>query len=111
MRLAALIRANIEPISVDWERFAATLLPEEEFSASVLRDSIVPLLTKIATDMDEDQTAKEQHQKSEAHPDRSNFTKGAVVQRAGTASNGTVRQPILGNFPRAVEYTSDWVLR
>jgi hypothetical protein len=82
MKLAAFIRANIEPISVEWERFAATLLPAEEFSSSVLRDSIVPLLTEIAADMDEEQTAKEQRQKSEAHPDRSNFTQGAVVQHA-----------------------------
>ena len=82
MRLAAFIRANIEPISVEWERFAATLLPEEEFGASVLRNSIVELLTEIAADMDEDQTPKEQHQKSEAHPDRSNFNQGAVVQHA-----------------------------
>jgi signal transduction histidine kinase len=82
MRLAAFIRANIESISVEWERFAATLLPEQEFSSSVLRDSIADLLAEIATDMDEDQTAEEQHQKSEGHPDRSNFTRGAVVQHA-----------------------------
>jgi signal transduction histidine kinase len=82
MRLAAFIRANIEPISVEWEHFAATLLPEEEFSVSVLRNSIVELLTEIAADMDEDQTAKEQHEKSEGHPNRSNFTQGAVVQHA-----------------------------
>ncbi len=56
MRLAAFIKANIEAISVEWERFAA--------------------------DMDEDQTEEEQHEKSEDHPDRSNFTQGAVVQHA-----------------------------
>lgn len=82
MRLAAFIRENIEPIAAEWERFAATLLPEQEFSALVLRDSIVELLTEIAADMDEDQTAEEQHQKSEGHPERSNFTQGAVVQHA-----------------------------
>ncbi len=82
MRLAAFIRANIEPISVEWERFAATLLPEEEFSSSVLRDSIAQLLAEIASDMEEDQTAAEQHQKSEGHPDRSTFTQGAVVAHA-----------------------------
>jgi signal transduction histidine kinase len=32
--------------------------------------------------MDEGQTAQEQHQKSEGHPDRSNFTQGPVVQHA-----------------------------
>ena len=82
MRLAAFIRANMEPISAEWERFAATLLPKEEFSSSVLRNSIVELLTEIAADMDENQTSQEQHEKSEGHPDRSNFTKGAVVQHA-----------------------------
>lgn len=82
MRLAAFIRENIEPISTEWERFAATLLPEREFSASVLRDSIVELLSEIAADMDEDQTADEQHEKSEGHPERSSFTQGAVVQHA-----------------------------
>jgi hypothetical protein len=91
MRLAAFIRANIESISVEWERFAATLLPEQEFSSSVLRDSIADLLAEIATDMDEDQTAEEQHQKSEGHPDRSNFTRGAVVQaRAGAGRDGII---------------------
>ena len=82
MRLADFIRANIESISVEWERFAATLLPEQEFTSSVLRDSIAELLAEIAADMDEDQTEEEQHQKSEGHPDLSNFTRGAVVQHA-----------------------------
>ena len=49
MRLAAFIRANIEPISVEWECFAATLLPASEFSSLVLRDGIAELLTAIAT--------------------------------------------------------------
>jgi signal transduction histidine kinase len=82
MRLAAFIRANIEPIAAEWERFVTTLVPAEEFSSSVLRDSIVDLLTEIAADMDEGQTAEEQHQKLEGHPDRSNFTQGPVVQHA-----------------------------
>jgi signal transduction histidine kinase len=82
MRLAAFIKANIDPIAAEWERFASTLLPAEEFSSSVLRDSIVELLTEIAADMDQDQSAKEQHEKSEGHPDRSNFTEGPVVKHA-----------------------------
>ena len=82
MRLAPFIRANSEAIAVEWERFAATLLPDEEFSASVLRNSIIDLLREIAADMDEDQTAEAQHQKSEGDPNRSNFTQGAVVQHA-----------------------------
>jgi len=82
MRLAAFIRENIEPISAEWERFAATLLPVEELSTSVLRNSIGELLTEIAADMDAEQTGQEQHQKSEGDPARSNFTQGMVVQHA-----------------------------
>jgi signal transduction histidine kinase len=82
MRLAAFIKANIDPIATEWERFAATLVPAEEFSSSVLRNSIVDLLTEIAADMDNSQTGEEQHQKSEGHPNRSNFTQGPVVQHA-----------------------------
>jgi hypothetical protein len=52
MRLAAFIRSNIEQISAEWELFAATLLPEEEFSASVVRDGIVDVLYAVTIDMD-----------------------------------------------------------
>jgi signal transduction histidine kinase len=82
MRLAVFIRDNIERISAEWERFAATLLPEEQLSSSVLRDSIADLLAEIAADMDEGQTGEEQREKSEGHPHRSNFTQGAVVRHA-----------------------------
>jgi signal transduction histidine kinase len=65
MRLASFIRSNIEKISAEWEVFAATLLPQEEFSASVLRDGIVDMLNEIAADMDRAQTAGQQQGKSE----------------------------------------------
>jgi signal transduction histidine kinase len=65
MRLAAFIRENIEPISAEWERFASTLLPLEEFSSPVLRDSIEDMLNEIANDMDRVQSAEQQHGKSE----------------------------------------------
>ena len=69
MRLAAFIRANVEQISVEWERFAATLMPKEEFSASVLRNSVAQILTEIASNMDSAQSANEQQEKSEGiHP-------------------------------------------
>jgi signal transduction histidine kinase len=68
MRLSAFIRANIEQIAAEWERFAATLLPNEEFSASVLRDGIVDMLHEIARDMDRTQSAAHQQGKSEGDP-------------------------------------------
>jgi signal transduction histidine kinase len=63
--LANFIRCNIECISSEWEKFAATLLPDEEFSASVLQDGIADILREIAADMDHSQSAEEQQGKSE----------------------------------------------
>jgi signal transduction histidine kinase len=65
MRLSEFIKANIEQITVEWERFAATLLPDEEFSASVLRDGIVDMLNEITLDMEQAQSAEQQQGKSE----------------------------------------------
>jgi len=65
MRLAEFIRENIEEISSAWEKFAGTLLPEEEFSRSVLRNSIADLLYIVADDMDQTQSGDQQQQKSE----------------------------------------------
>jgi signal transduction histidine kinase len=65
MRLSEFIKANIERVAADWETFAATLLPDENFSASVLRDGIVDMLNEIALDMDRSQNAAQQQEKSE----------------------------------------------
>jgi signal transduction histidine kinase len=65
MRLSAFIKTNIEQIAADWERFAATLLPNEEFSASILRDGIVDMLNEITSDMERVQSAEQQQGKSE----------------------------------------------
>jgi signal transduction histidine kinase len=65
MKLSAFITTNIEQIAADWEKFAATLLPEEEFSASILRNGIVDMLKEIALDMDHAQSAEQQQGKSE----------------------------------------------
>lgn len=69
MKLSNFIRANIEQISLEWEKFAATLLPNEEFSASVLRDGIADILKEIAADMDCNQNARQQQEKSEGEKD------------------------------------------
>jgi signal transduction histidine kinase len=82
MRLAAFIRSNIEQISAEWELFAATLLPEEEFSASVLRDGIVDILNEIAVDMDRAQSAEEQQGKSEGDSRRYQHIENAAERHA-----------------------------
>lgn len=73
MRLAEFIRANIEKISSEWEKFAGTLLPEEEFSRSVLKNSIQELLEKTVADMDQSQSGHHQQQKSEGHRQSQNI--------------------------------------
>ncbi len=65
MKLSGFIRRNIEQIANEWERFAATLLPDQEFSKAILRDGIVEILTEIASDMDGGQTGHQQQGKSE----------------------------------------------
>ena len=100
MRLAAFIRANTEAIANEWERFAATIMPQEEFSASVLRDDVVGLLSDIAANMDEEQTAAEQQAKSEGEPGRSHYARGAIVQHVVTrVSMGFSPRQFLSEFP------------
>jgi signal transduction histidine kinase len=82
MKLAAFIQLNIERIAREWEAFAATLLPEEEFSRSMLRDGIVDMLTEIATDMDLAQTAIQQKEKSESDPPADDDTPTPAVLHA-----------------------------
>lgn len=82
MRLAAFIRSNIEQISAEWEIFAATLLPEEEFSASILRDGIVDMLNEIVIDIESAQTAEEQQAKSEGEPRRYQYMEDAAERHA-----------------------------
>ena len=82
MRLANFIRANVESISVEWEKFAATLLPNEEFSSSVLRDGIAPIMREIAKDMDHSQTAAQQQEKSEGEQTHSSDKDNAAESHA-----------------------------
>lgn len=82
MRLAAFIRSNLEKISSEWELFAATLLPKEEFSASVLRDGIYDILNEIAEDMDHAQSMEQQQAKSEGNPRRFPHIEDAAERHA-----------------------------
>jgi signal transduction histidine kinase len=83
--LANFIRANIECISSEWEKFAATLLPDEDFSVSVLRDGIADILREIAADMDHFQSAEEQQGKSEGNlrtsPEKDNAAETHALAR------------------------------
>jgi signal transduction histidine kinase len=65
MRLAAFIRANPQPIILEWENFARSLVPAAEgMSPLSLRNHIKYILEFIADDIDSSQTASEQVTKS-----------------------------------------------
>lgn len=64
MRLAAFIRAEIEPILQDWEEFAKTILHARHMDTSGLRDHARDMLLVIADDLDSDQNESEQAAKS-----------------------------------------------
>src|SRR5690606_39094583 len=66
MRLADFILANIEPILVQWEQFARRIWPGgAPAEPAELRDDAEAILRATAADMVTDQSAEEQHDKSE----------------------------------------------
>ncbi|HEF5873663.1 TPA: sensor histidine kinase [Burkholderia cenocepacia] len=65
MRLADFIIRNMEPILVEWEAFAATLLPAaRHMNSHGLRDHAREILSAVATDIATPQTRHAQHEKS-----------------------------------------------
>ncbi|RKU00209.1 two-component sensor histidine kinase [Burkholderia sp. Nafp2/4-1b] len=65
MRLADFIVRNMEPILVQWEAFAATLLPAARSMGSLaLRDHARQILEAVAKDISSPQTKEEQRDKS-----------------------------------------------
>ena len=66
MRLADFILMNMEAIVVEWEEFAASLLPAAEgMSSLALRDHAVQILQAVATDMSTYQSRQQQLDKSQ----------------------------------------------
>jgi signal transduction histidine kinase len=65
MRLADFILAEMETILVEWESFAATLLPAAaDMDSLALRDDAKPMLEAIAKDISTPQTKEDQAEKS-----------------------------------------------
>lgn len=67
VRLAAFIRAEIEPILSDWEEFSKTLFNAREMGKTGLRDHAREMLLEIADDLDSHQSEAEQAAKSKGH--------------------------------------------
>jgi len=66
MTLGHLIRASIDPLAQEWERYAATKLPAaQRLTREQLRDSAAELLAAVVIDMESPQSDSEQRRKSE----------------------------------------------
>ncbi len=64
MRLAEFIHANIEPILMEWETFARSLLPGASMTIVALRDDAGSILRATARDMQNRQSIEQQANKS-----------------------------------------------
>lgn len=67
VRLAEFILANVEPILMEWERFARTLSPGSGMDIAALRDHAEDILHAAARDMASPQSSQEQSDKSKGH--------------------------------------------
>lgn len=89
MLLSQFIKNNIEPILVEWETFARTMIPPAEtMSVAALRDHAQEILLAIADEMDTAQSEKEREAKSKGHAQpRAKLTfaaeHGGLRQRVG----------------------------
>ena len=64
MRLAEFIHTNIEPILMEWETFARSLLPGANMTIAALRDDAGSILRATARDMQNRQSLEQQASKS-----------------------------------------------
>src|SRR6185436_7629911 len=80
------ITENLEPILVEWEAFAASLLaPGEKMTSLALRDHATQILRAIAEDIETDQTDLEQSYKSKG------FAPIAPATRSAAMTHGALR--------------------
>jgi len=82
MRLADFILQDMEPILVEWEAFAATLIPAATgMSSLALRDHARQILIAVAKDL---RTAQTRHEQSEKSKGRAPLLAGAAETAAQT---------------------------
>ncbi|MBJ2154590.1 ATP-binding protein [Variovorax sp. IB41] len=88
MRLSQFIRDNIEPILVEWEMFARTMIPPAEtMSVAELRDHAHEILLAIADEMESSQSEDEREAKSKG-------LAGPGIKVTFAAVHGTLRQRV-----------------
>ena len=87
MKLSEFVRANLEQILAEWEKFAVTLFPASDHPTSlVLRDHAREILQELARDIDTDQSPEQKKIKSEGVADNTEPDPSAA------AAHGAQRQ-------------------
>ena len=83
MRLSHFILQNLEPILVEWETFAATLVPaSQRADQAMLRDHVKKMLETIAADLARPESDHQQAEKSKGHrPDNKTAATNHGVER------------------------------
>jgi signal transduction histidine kinase len=85
MKLSRFIDEHIEEILVEWESFARTQLPAATgMSALALRDHAEQILKTLAADIETEQSAREQYEKSKGM--------GPEDAESAASTHGTLRQ-------------------
>jgi signal transduction histidine kinase len=103
MRLAEFIRTQREPILAEWETFARSLgTVSEDMDILALRDHADLMLTAIATDLDTEQSDRQQHEKSvgnapDTDPDPRSVT-AAEAHGADRAERGFTTDQMVSEF-------------
>jgi len=83
------ILKNIEPILMEWEKFAATLVPEaQRMDHAMLRDHGEQMLEAIALDLSKPESEKQQADKSKGNAAGENDDTAAKVHGAGRLALG-----------------------
>jgi diguanylate cyclase (GGDEF)-like protein/PAS domain S-box-containing protein len=103
-RLSDFIRANIESILVQWEEFARNIPAAEQLDTSGLRDHVHGILLSIAYDMESEQTAQQQAEKSRGRGPQSLLISDAERHGSGRVLAGFSINDELAEF-RALRAT------
>ena len=104
MRLSEFILANLEVIISEWVAFARTILPEKQFNNAELRNDAAEMLTTIAREMEESQTAQQQTAKSQGFAPRSSEDTSAETHSLVRLGQGFNQVQVISEF-RALRAT------
>jgi hypothetical protein len=88
VRLSKFILSNLEEILKEWESFASTVVPGKKFNKVMLRNDAAQMLSTIAKDMEQSQTAAQQTVKSRGCGPRSAQDTSAGAHSVNRLSQG-----------------------